>query len=317
LAVREFAFEVALCASLERADRLVSRQLGAGVHGRRVVDVLCVERGPGFAERAAITAETIPSVAIEADVGPGRARYWREAVDGDGDHVEAAMERAVDVGFLERERRGGRTYVRQATRYPDWVGELVAIENKPDLGRPGALETQLRTDVSLALVDRVVLATASHVTGAHRNRIPDRAGIWRFDPETGEREVLRAADRLPVEEPGIELVEERPGRADVRVVDPAEKARARRRMAERAYGKGWRTYDLPACEHCAPDDVGLPHCAWKGRSVRASEECGRGCPGYEPGPAPGVDADALRAARSAWEPEPDGRAREQAGLDRF
>jgi len=208
--VREFAFEVALCAELEAEYSLVSRQLGAGVHGRRVVDVLCVEPGSAFTERAAITPKSIPARAIEADVGPGRARYWKDAFAGDGEHVEAAMERAVEVGFLEAERQNGRTYVRQTTRYPDWFGELVAIENKPDLGRPGALETQLRTDVSLALADRVVLATASHVTGAHRNRIPDAVGIWRFDPETGEREVLRDAERLPVEESGVELIEPPP-----------------------------------------------------------------------------------------------------------
>jgi hypothetical protein len=314
--VREFAFEVALCAELECEDRLVSRQLGAGVHGRRVLDVVAVSPGPGFAERAAITAETIPPAAIEADVGPGRSRFWREAFEGDGEHVEAAMERAVEVGFLERERHNGRTDVRQTTRYPEWFDDVLAIENKPDLGRPGALERQLRTDVSLALVDRVVLATASHVTGAHHNRIPDAVGIWQFDPDTGERTVLREPERLPVAEPGVELVDERPGRADVRVVEPAEKARARRRLAERAYGKGWRTYEYPACEQCTPDADGLPYCAWKGRPIRASEECGVDCDGHAAG-SPTIATDALRAARSAWEPEPEGRAREQVGLDQF
>jgi len=320
--VREFAFEVALCASLESDEHLVSRQLGAHVHGRRVVDTLLVTPGPEFDERVAITPETIPDAALAADVGTGRARYWRDAFDGHPDHARSRMERAVDVGFLERERRNGRTYVRQAARYPEWFGDLVAIENKPDLDRPGDLEMQLRTDVSLGLVDRVILATASHVTGAHRNRIPDEVGIWRYDPESGERTVLREPERLPVTEPGVEPVEQHRGKTDVRIASTSEKARARRRLAERAYGKGWRTYDLPACAECEPDASGLPYCAWKDRPVRESDECGVSCAGYEPitpdvGMFDDVDFDRLRAANSPWDPDPPGRARTQSGLDKF
>ena len=322
--MREFAFEVALCAALEaerlaagRTGPLLSRQLGAHVHGRRVVDVLEVTPGPDFEDRVAITPHEIPAAAIDADVGTGQATYWREAFDGHPDHARSRMERAVEVGFLERERRNGRTYVRQVARYPDWFDDLVAVENKPDLDRPGDLEAQLRTDVSLALVDFVVLATTSHVTGAHRNRIPDEVGIWRFDPDTGERTVLRDPTRLPVDEPGVERIERHRGRTDVRIVPPAAKARARRRLAERAYGKGWRTYDLPACTHCDPDDDGLPYCAWKDRPVRESDECGASCAGHAPEPAPAVDFEELRATRSPWDPDPPGRARTQSGLDRF
>ncbi len=318
--MREFAFELALCAHLEGAvgdDAVLSRQLGAHVHGRRVVDVLAVRPGPAFDERAAITPERIPTAAVEADVGPGRARYWKDAFDCHPERAERAVELAVERGFFERERRGGRDYVRQSTRYPDWVDSLVAIENKPDLGRPGDLEMQLRTDVSLGLVDEVVLATASHVTGAHLNRIPHEVGVWRFDPETGEREVIREATPLAVDDPGVEVVESRPGRTDVRVVSAEAKARARRRLAERAYGKGWRTFDYPACARCEPDDDGLPHCAWKGRAVRASDECGPDCSGYEEGPTPDVDGDALRAERTPWDPDPAGVKRQQSGLDRF
>ncbi|MFB6074090.1 MAG: DUF5787 family protein [Haloarculaceae archaeon] len=314
--MREFAFELALCAHLEDEDRLVARQLGAAVHGRRIVDVLCLEPGPEFDNRAAITPSAIPAAAVESDVGPGRARYWKPAFDCHPERARRAVERAVEVGFFERERRGGRTYVRQVARYPDWIGRLVAVENKPDLGRPGDLERQLRTDVSLALADAVVLATASHVTGAHLNRIPDAVGVWRFDPDTGEREVIRESEQLPVAEPGIELLERHAGRTDVRVVSAAEKARARRRLAERAYGKGWRTCDLPACARCVPED-GVPHCEWKGRAVRASEECGPDCAGHEPADPPAVDRAALRDEHTSWDPDPPGRKRRQAGLDRF
>jgi len=313
--VREFGFELALCAALEGEDRLVSRQLGGHVHGRRILDTVVVEGAVG--DRAAITPARIPTAAIEADVGPGRARYWKDAFDCHPDRAERAVELAVERGFFERERRGGRSYVRQTARYPDWVDRITAVENKPDLDRPGDLETQLRTDVSLALVDRVVLATADYVTRAHLNRIPEEVGVWRFDPDSGEREVVREPTRLPADGPGVELVERTPARTDIRPVTAAEIASARTRLAERAYAKGWRTFDYPACGRCSPDGDGIPHCAWKGRPVRASEECGSDCGGYEAAEAPSVDTEGLRAERSPWEPEPDGYRRRQSGLDRF
>jgi hypothetical protein len=322
--VQEFGFELALCAHLERADpeRVYARQLGGGVHSGRVVDVVAVDPGPAFDRRAAITSETIPPLAVESDVGPGRARRPAAAFDCHPERARAVAERAVEVGFFERERRDGHTAVRQATRYPDWVGELVAIENKPDLDRPGELRDQLRTDVSLALFDRVVLCTASHVTGAHLNRFPDEVGVWRFDPETGEREVLRAAEELAAADPGIELVEREAGRTDVAPVTADEKARTRRRVAERAYGKGWRPA-LPACGQCTPGadpldpDAGLPWCGWAGERVRPATDCGPDCGGHDPVDAPPVDRTAVRGRRTAWVPDPDGLARRQAGLERF
>ncbi|WP_135303380.1 DUF5787 family protein [Haloarcula amylovorans] len=315
--MREFGFELALCAALEREGHLVSRQLGGHVHGRRILDTVLVHPSDEFEHRAAITPERIPSAAIEADVGPGRARYWKDAFDCHPDRAERAVELASERGFFERERRGGRTYVRQTARYPDWVAGITAIENKPDLDRPGDLQTQLRTDVSLGLADRVVLATADYVTRAHLNRIPEAVGVWRFDPDSGDREVVRGATDLPTAKAGIELLERKPLRADVRVVSAVEKARARRRLAERAYAKGWRSFDYPPCAQCSPDDDGLPHCAWKGRPVRASEECGPDCRGHEEADAPAVNAEVLRAERTPWDPDPDGRQRRQSGLDRF
>ena len=316
--VREFAFELALCAQLE-AQRagIISRQLGTAVHGSRVMDIVCVEPGPEFDERRAITAETIPPRAIESEVGVGRARYWPAVYEGHPERGEEICERAVECGFFERERCGGRTHVRQTVRYPDWYGSLLGIENKPDLSRPGALETQLLTDVKLGLLDKVVLATNSYVTGAHRNRIPDPIGIWRFDPESGDREVIREPQQLPVTEAGIEILDRRSVRATVEVVTAEEIDRQRRRVAERAYGKGWRTYELPACKRIEPDKQGLPVCPWKGRLVDPASECGTDCAGFEPAAVPAVDLDAIRQARSPWQPDPDGRQRTQSGLDQF
>jgi hypothetical protein len=324
--VQEFAFELALCAGLERerSDRVYARQLGGAVHGRRIVDVVAVEPGPEFDRRAAVTPETIPPLAVESDIGPGRARRPAKAFDCHPERARAVAERAVEVGFFERERRDGHTAVRATTRYPDWFDSLVAVENKPDLDRPGALRDQLRTDVSLGLFDRVVLCTESYVTAAHRNRLPDPVGIWRFDPDTGERTVLREADPLATDDGGIEVLDRAAGRAEIRPVTAAEKARVRRRIAERAYGKGWRTYEFPGCERCHPADMdsgdpdaALPWCTWKDRPVRPTTECGPDCEGHDPADPPAVDSDTVRARRSRWEPDPEGVARDQVGLDRF
>ncbi|ELZ12311.1 hypothetical protein C479_05868 [Halovivax asiaticus JCM 14624] len=333
--MREFAFELELCAALEeRREGIVARQLGASVAnpGGRIVDVVIVEPGPQFDRRRALTAETIPDVLLAADIGPGRWTPWRTALDCHPDRAHQAVEHGVEIGYLERTRRNGRDCVRQVARYPtDWTERLVAIENKPDLGTPGDLERQLRTDVSLALVDEIVLATESYVTGAHLNRIPPEVGVWRVhregddDIELPTIEVVREPSPLPVEEPGIEPLASHPGRTDIGIVSPVEKATARRRLAERAYGKGWRTYAFPPCASCSGTDVGgndeptatLPNCSWKERAIDAASECGTSCPGYEPADPVAVDLVVEREARTPWVADPEPSTRRQVGLDRF
>ena len=324
--MREFAFELSFCAGLEAAhpERLVARQLGASVHGKRVIDVALVSPGPAFDERTTITSGTIPPAAIEADVGVGAAQFYRDAFpDWSARAARGAVEAGVEAGFFETERRNGRLYVRQTARYPDWFSRVVGVENKPDLGRPGDLEMQLRRDVSLALFDEVWLATASHVTGAHLNRIPGEVGVWRFDPETGERRVVREASELDTRGPGVEVLEERPGRTEIRTVSADEKRRHRVRLAERAYGKGWRVPAdaFPACGQCEVADRSgrgpLPGCAWKGRLDHPEAECGPDCGGFEASDPPVVDVRGARDAHSPWVADPDGRARRQSGLDRW
>jgi hypothetical protein len=319
--VREFAFELAVCAALEaESDGLIARQLGTHA---RIVDVVEVVPGPDFETRTEITSGTIPGPAIESAVGVGRARRASEAIDAAPERAETIADRAIEVGFFEAERRNGRRYVRQTTRYPDWIGGLRAFENKPDLGRPGELERQLRTDVSLGLFDEVVLVTASYVTGAHLNRIPEAVGVRRFDTETGTVETVREPDRLATDEGGVAITEEQPARVDIEPVTAEEKARLRRRIAERAYGKGWRPETLPACEQArargppfAPEDA-LPYCAWKGRFVDPARECGPDCGGHSPAEPPEADPETIRDRRTPWIADPDGVVRRQAGLDRF
>ncbi|QKY20973.1 hypothetical protein B4589_011525 [Halolamina sp. CBA1230] len=316
----EVAFELALSAHLEaETDWLLARQLGAAVDnpGARVMDIVGVVPTPEVTDRAAITGETIPPLAVEGDVGVGEAVPVTEALNCGPERAESVAERAAELGFVERSRRGGRTYVRQTTRYPDWVDRLVGIENKPDLGRPGDLDFQLRFDVELALFDEIWLATESYVTGAHLNRIPDPVGVWRFDPGTGEREVVREASTLSVDEPGVELRAEEALRTDVTLVSADAKARQRRRIAERAWGKGWRPDAFPGCTQCSATDAGVPYCAFHERPVAPSMDCGAGCPGYEPGEEPEVDPEELRDEWSPWVRDPAGVARRQSGLDRF
>ncbi|WP_266078877.1 DUF5787 family protein [Haladaptatus caseinilyticus] len=315
--MREFPFELALCAHLEATTNdVLARQIGGGVHSpsNRIIDVLCVEPGPAFDARTKLTSERIPDAAIECSVGVGQARYWRTAFDTSPEYAREVVDRAVEIGFFERERSGGREYVRQVARYPDWFGRLIGIENKPDLADPGDLETQLRKDVSLGLVDEVVLATESYVTRAHLNRIPDEVGVWRFEGE--EIEIVREPTPLRTDEVGTELIEQHAGKTDVRIVNADEKARQRRRMAERAYGKGWRTYEFPGCEEIEPRDGGLPYCHWKGRVVNPTR-CGAGCPGYDPADPPDIDLDSKRESRTPWVADPVGRKRRQSGLDAF
>ncbi|MEE6209632.1 DUF5787 family protein [Salarchaeum sp. III] len=322
--MREFAFELQLCAHLESREDVVSRQLGASVHGtgNRILDVVTVAPGPQFDERVALTPDEIPPGVLNADVGVGRWRRVSAAFDGPPERANRLAEAGADAGFLELDRKSGQRVVRQVARYPEsWFGRLVGIENKPDLGTPGDLDFQLRHDAALGLVDEVVLATESYVTRAHLNRIPPEVGVWRVDFERDDPiEVVREPTPLDPSAPGVELLEERGLETRVAFASPGEKAEKRRRLAERAFGKGWRTYDLPAC---AESELGaeagaetLPHCAFKRRLVDAASECGPDCPGYQSGDAPDADLDGERAARTAWTPDA-GEKRTQTGLDRF
>ena len=318
----EFRFELALCSHLEAAtETIVARQLGGAVAdpGGRIVDVVVVEPGEAFDQRTRLSPRTIPPRAIESEVGAGKAVPVREVFDG-SQYGRNVVEAAVEAGYFELQRRDGRREVRATTRYPDgWYDGLTAIENKPDLGTPGALDEQLTHDVALGLFDEVVLATASYVTRAHLNRLPDAVGVWRFDPETGDRTVVREPSRLPVDRAGTEPTDRHPLRTDVAVVGAEEKQRRRRAIAERAYGKGWRPARgaYPDCARFAATADCRPYCEAFARVVDPATDCGPDCSAYSSGERPAVDPDAARADRSPWIPDPPGNRRRQSGLDQF
>jgi hypothetical protein len=327
--VREFDFELRLCARLERDGvpgigdpGVVARQLGTSVHaaGGRIVDTVCVLPGPEFEDRIDLTSDAIPPAVFDATVSVGEWTRVTRAFDGPPERTRNLAERGADTGFLDVERRDNQTVVRQAARYPDWVGGLVGVENKPDLGTPGDLRLQMRHDASLGVLDFAILATESHVTRAHLNRLPSEVGVWQVDHDAGTIEVVREPAPLDSEGPGLEVLDEHPGETEVRPVTAAEKARQRRRVAERAYGKGWRTYDLPPCARAEASGEagarGLPFCSFKGRLVDAASECGPDCAGFDPADEPGIDLDSERERRTAWRSDAGGR-RKQSGLDQF
>lgn len=319
--VREYGFELRLCAHLESQIKgIIARQIGGGVHNgaRRILDIVAIEQGPEFESRCAITSESIPVRAITSDIGVGRARRWSRVCDVSQPEATRIRDRAVAVGFFENDQRRGSGFVRQTTRYPDWIGRITAIENKPDLRHPGDLLEQLRLDVSLGLVDRVVVATSSYVTGAHLHRIPDAVGIWRIDPSFDELQIeeIRPPTDLDPGDWGLELGEREPTARAIRPVSPAAKRRARIRLAERAYGKGWRP-TFPACtEIRSGEEFGsrsIPYCDWYEQIVDPGG-CGQTCPGYNPGDPPDVDHEGERANRSPWLSHPPGVSRKQAAI---
>jgi hypothetical protein len=332
--VREYGFELRLCAHLERGGipgipklrdgGVLGRQLGTSVagSGARVMDVVYVEPGPAFERRRDLSAATIPPLAIESDVGVGRFRSVTDAIDAPPEVARRIAETAAEAGFFETTRRAGGFVARRTTRYPDWFGRLVGVENKPDLGSPGDLAAQLRQDVSLQVLDAVVLATETYVTRAHLNRLPEAVGVWRVDFDAKfPIEVIREPQFLEPQAPSFEVVDAHPGRVDVEPVPERAKAAQRRRIAERAYGKGWRTFDAPACANAEPTAVagtdGLPGCAWKGRLVDPAAECGPSCSGHEPAEPPDLDQAGERERRTGWDPDPPGVARRQADLEHF
>ncbi len=331
--MREYGFELRLGAHLERAGLpglpqvtdggLIARQLGTSVagSGTRVMDLVYVEPGPAFVDRIDLSSATIPPLALESSVPVGTSRPVGKAIDAPPAAAREIAERAAEVGFFDLSREGSTFAASRVRRYPDWFGGLVGIENKPDLGTPGDLAAQLRRDVSLQVLDRVVLATESYVTGAHRHRVPDPVGIWRFSPAEDSIEVIRPPAPLEPEAPSVEIRSEHPGRTEITPVSAAEKARQRRRIAERAYGKGWRTFEAPGCANFEAWTVagsdGLPGCAWADRLVDPATACGPDCPGYVPAPATELPKARERARRTAWTPDPPGGARTQAFLDRY
>jgi len=266
---------------------VVARQLGTA---DRRWDTVVLECDPdGLAARAEFGSEELDSDLLHVvRNAPAEWAWYRDALPDPGypwRYVRAAVHRAADRGVVETRRSGNRVQLRRTAPYPDWLRRIIAIENKPDLDAAAArvLSDQLRHDVETGLADEVWVATATtgdRVEPALLEDLPVDVGILAFDVD---------ADDPTAADVGAS-VEWLPGSVTPPAGDRGPDRRDRRlELAERAYGRGWRSYHdtmRPDCRHFELRRVGhalVPYCAAKGRSQTAAE-CAGSCDEFEPEP---------------------------------
>ncbi|MGQ4556255.1 DUF5787 family protein [Halobellus sp. GM3] len=296
----EFGFELLVCRWAEeswppetrREDAvIVARQLGTR---ERRWDTVVLECDPeGMAARSRFGDRELDSDLLHVvRNAPAEWAWYRDALPHPGypwRYVRAAVHRAADRGVVEKRRRGNRIEIRRVAPYPEWVRRIVAIENKPDLDASAAraLSSQLEHDVETALADEVWVATRAtgrRVEPALLEDLPVDVGIvaLSFDDAETDRTASTAWADATVEWYPSEVTP-----ADA----PSDGERARRRLelAERAYGRGWRSFHetmRPDCRQFELRRFGaalVPHCAAKGRSQTAAE-CAGSCSAFEPEP---------------------------------
>ncbi|MFO7834701.1 MAG: DUF5787 family protein, partial [Halohasta sp.] len=165
-------------------------------------------------------------------------------------------------------------------------------------------------DVDAGLADEVWVATAAtgrRVEPALLESLPVEAGILTTEFERG----------VDADSASVEWYPTRLSAAD----DGVNRGDRRLELAERAYGRGWRTYDRtmrPDCRHFELRRAGralLPWCGAKHRH-QSSTVCGSSCAEFEPEPpawrtrgwpiegGPGKGITRLLADRAdRWNPE--------------
>jgi len=311
----EFGFELRVCAWAERhwtpADPdscvLVARQLGTQ---RRRWDTVLVEADPaGLRARAAFGPEELDADLLDVvRHAPADWTYYRDALPDPGypwRYVREAIHRASARGVLDERKRSNRIEIRRIAPYPDWVRRIVAVENKPDLDASAAraLADQLERDVALGLADEVWVATRADATRALVTEMPSAAGVLTVgtpDDTDGDRtDATHERDSLSVDVAWHPRSLD-PDATGVRVTDhgdpttfeyapAAEKRETRARIAERAYGRGWRAYadtmrpDCRAFDLRNAADGSVPYCHAKGREQTAAE-CSGSCADFAPEP---------------------------------
>ncbi|OYR66509.1 hypothetical protein DJ71_21990, partial [Halorubrum sp. E3] len=217
---------------------------------------------------------------------PAEWAFYRDALPHPGypwRYVRQAVHRAAGRDLIEKRRRNNRIQLRRKRPYPEWVQRIVAIENKPDLDRSAAdrLADQLVHDVETGLADEAWLATETtgeRVEPALLREMPVEAGILATDFSGG-----LDADAADVAWHPSDLA---PAEHERRASDTET---LRLEIAERAYGKGWRSFHdtmRPDCRHFELRGEGralVPHCAAKAKSPTA-RECSGSCPEFSPEP---------------------------------
>jgi hypothetical protein len=324
----EFGFELLACRWAEvawppdgeRGDTavVVGRQLGTK---HRRWDTVVVEADPeALAARRAFGERELDSDLLHVvRNAPADWAWYRDALPHPGypwRYVRAAVHRAAGRDLVEERRRNNRIELRRVRPYPDWVRRIVAVENKPDLDAAAAraLSDQLSHDVETALADEVWVATSATgetVSPALLEDVPVEVGILTLDFETWDADVEWYPSTL---RPG----DAEAGSGDDRGSD-TDRDREERRLvlAERAFGRGWRSFHdtmRPDCRHFQLRRDGpalVPWCAAKSRRQTAAE-CSGSCPDWEPEPpgwrtrgwpiegGPGKGIRRLLADRRAW-----------------
>ncbi|GAB7008295.1 DUF5787 family protein [Halorubrum trueperi] len=309
----EFGYELLVCRYAELTwhpsdgsrPAIVSRQLGTAA---RRWDTVVIEVDPeAFAARRGFGDRTIDSDLLHVvRHAPADWAWYRDALPHPGypwRYVRQAVHRAAGRSLIEKRRRDNRIQLRRKRPYPDWVERIVAIENKPDLDRSAAdaLADQLDHDVETALADEVWLATETtgeRVEPALLREMPVEAGILATDFSAGVDD--DAADVAwhpsdlspgPTDRAGVgdEDAADRGGSGGRSTSRDAETVTRRLEIAERAYGKGWRSYAdtmRPDCRHFELRREGravVPHCAAKAK-VPTARECSGSCPSFSPEP---------------------------------
>ncbi|WP_418285192.1 DUF5787 family protein [Halorubrum sp. DTA46] len=289
----EFGYELLVCRYAELSwhpsdgvrPAIVSRQLGTA---KRRWDTVVIEVDPeAFAARRAFGDRTIDSDLLHVvRHAPADWAWYRDALPHPGypwRYVRQAVHRAAGRDLIEKRRRNNRIQLRRKRPYPDWVARIVAVENKPDLDRSAAdrLSDQLAHDVEVALADEAWLATETtgeRVEPALLREMPVEAGILATDFAGGV-----GGDDADVAWHPSDLS---PANGAVR--DPETETR-RLEIAERAYGKGWRSFRdtmRPDCRHFELRREGralVPYCAAK-ETLPTARECSGSCPSFSPEP---------------------------------
>jgi hypothetical protein len=310
----EFGFELSVCQWAEEhwppgGERerpiIVARQFGT--RGRRW-DTLVIECDPdGLRRRARFGSRRLDSDLLHVvRNAPAEWAWYQDSLPHPGypwRYVREAVHRAADRNLIERRRTGNRIELRRRFAYPDWIHQVIAIENKPDLDASAArqLTDQLHSDVALALADEVWIATREtndSVAPVMLEDLPVEAGILSVDPNRRGPDavsVQRQPQTLPVSTPGTRI-QERPagGAHDVSAcrfeyADVDWKAGKRREIAERAYESGWRSYIdsmRSDCRHFEVDPtetVARPACRAK-ECHQTPRQCSSACGEFEPEP---------------------------------
>lgn len=300
----EFTFELAVCRLAERGwppgtddddPVIVGRQLGTRNRRWDTVIVRCTPSA--LAQRAQFGPDRIDSdLRFLLDHAPTDWAWYQDALPDPGypwRYVRAAVHRADARGIIQTRRDGNRIQIRQRYRYPDWVSEIIAVENKPDLdaSAANALSDQLEFDIGMGLAEEVWVATRSTedaVEPALLEEMPVEAGIAVVHPEPLGGEVVWHPRGLTPDEPGTRL-RANGDPAGANTVAPAEKRDIRRGIAERAWERGWRQYHehmRTDCRHFELTTTAAahpPYCAAK-ECHQTPNECRGGCPEFEPEP---------------------------------